>query len=107
MTAALRDGSRPADSLRLLGGGSDTASFWAVLFPLIPWATAVTPIYATPNEGDVGRGGATILWSFVFASLAGFVIAGVLSARRLIVGVARKGSFPPQRTSRSQPPTLR
>jgi hypothetical protein len=62
--------------------GRVVANFWAALLPLIPWVTAVALIYFAPEEGEVGRAGAAILWSVVFVFLTGLVVAGVLSGRR-------------------------
>jgi len=71
--------------LILLGSwliGRLVASFWAPLLPLLPWATAVILIYATPEGGEESRAGAAILWSFVFALLTALVIVGVFWGRR-------------------------
>jgi hypothetical protein len=62
--------------------GRFTANLWAALLPLIPWVTALALISFGPEEGEVGRVGAAVLWSVVFVFLTSLVVAGALSARR-------------------------
>jgi hypothetical protein len=62
-------------------------SLWAALLPVIPWVTALVLIFVTPEEGDVGRAGAAILWSILFLFLVVLVIAGSVSGRRRLSGL--------------------
>jgi hypothetical protein len=49
----------------------------AMLLPVVPLLLAVVLIYATPEEGEVGRAGASVLYSFLFAVLVLLVGLGV------------------------------
>jgi hypothetical protein len=51
---------------------------WAALLPAIPWAATLALIYVDPAEGELVRGGAAIMWSFLFAFLTALVVTGVV-----------------------------
>jgi hypothetical protein len=49
----------------------------AMLVPAVPWFVAVLLVWATAGEGEVGRGGVTILYTLLFAALTLLVGLGV------------------------------
>ena len=61
-----------------------TVGRWALVLPLLPWTTALVLIALAPETDfvEVSRGGSMVLWSLVFAFIAGLVLAGVIARNR-------------------------